>query len=446
VESVRVDAGVVAFSTLLAFLAIAVVGVVPALVATRGDPVSHLRGVARSAGSPRNGRRALVVAQAALAVMVVAAAGLLIRTLIRLQTIDMGLAAERLVFVELALPHAKYADRTRHIQFLDALVAQLEAVPGIAGATPVNTPPFAGTGGWDASTFTAEGQSADRAAGNSSLNLEAIHPNYFATFDIPIARGRSFVETDREGAQQVAIVSEDVASRTWPGADPIGKRLKLGDLSSADPWRRVVGVAASTRYRELTVPRPTLYVPARQFIVSAQRIVVRTASALPVAAQAARDRVRAVDPDVPVMRVAAFSELLDGPLARPRFNAFVIGVFGVTALALAAIGLYAVVAASARQRYAEIGIRVALGATAGDVRRLVLGEGLRLACAGAAIGLVGAMVGGRLVRALLFDVDPLDPSAMLAAVILLVGASVAAADLPARRAARIDPIETLRAI
>ena len=162
-------------------------------------------------------------------------------------------------------------------------------------------------------------------------------------------------------------------------------------------------------------------------------------------AKLARERVRAVDPDVQVMRVAPFSELLDEPLARPRFNAFVIAVFGAAALLLAAVGLYAVMAAYVRQRYPEIGIRVALGASASDVRRLVLGEGLRLAGLGAALGLVGAMLATRLLRGLVFEIDPLDPVSIVIAALLLVGVSALASYVPARRAINVDPIATLRA-
>src|SRR5206468_102973 len=151
--------------------------------------------------------------------------------------VDVGLAAGRLVFLRLALPQAKYADGARRLQFLKDVVARLEAAPGIAGATPVNTPPFAGTGGWDAPEFTAEGQSAERAAANPSLNLESVHPNYFATFEVTLVRGRAFAETDQRGAPVVAIVSEDVAALTWPGEDAIGKRLKLGHSDSTEDWR-----------------------------------------------------------------------------------------------------------------------------------------------------------------------------------------------------------------
>jgi len=204
-------------------------------------------------------------------------------------------------------------------------------------------------------------------------------------------------------------------------------------------------VARPTQYRELARLRATLYLPAEQFIAAAEMLVLRTGSPLTLVAGLVRERVRAVDPDVQVTHVAPFRALLRGPLARPRFNAFLIGAFGVAALLLAAIGLYAVIAASVRQRYPEIGVRVALGATASDVRRLVLGEGLRLAGLGAAIGLFTAVVANHLLRGLLFGVHPLDPVSLLAAALLLVGVSALASSMPARRAARVDPVSMLRA-
>jgi predicted permease len=446
VDSVHVDAGVILFTIVVAFLAAAIAGLAPAIASARTDLISQLRSSGRGlTGSARHGRRALVVMQIALAVTVVAAAGLLTRSLLLLQGVQTGLAADRLVFVSLSLPQVKYGNRERHLQFLNDLVAQLEAAPGIAAATPVSVGPFAATGGWDLPRFTAEGQSADRAATNPSLNLESIHPNYFNTFEVTLVRGRAFTDTDRQGVPDVAIVSEDVAARTWPGQDPIGKRMKFGSVDSTDGWRTVVGVARTTRYRDLTEPRPTLYLPAEQFIVAAQMLVLRTTSPLAVVARLARERVGAVDQDVQVMRVAPFSELLERPLARPRFNAFLIVVFGLAALLLSAIGVYAVIAASVRQRYAEIGLRMALGATASNVRALVLSEGLRLAGVGAAIGLATAMAVTRLLRGLLFGVDALDLVSMLTAVLLLVSVSTLASYVPARRATRVDPMFALRA-
>jgi predicted permease len=449
VDSVRIDVGVFLFTIALAFLTATLAGLAPAWSVARTDLVAELRSGGRGAtGGARRGRRGLVVVQVALAVTVVAAAGLLTHSLRYLQTVDMGLAADRLVLVRLTLPQAKYADGARHLQLLDELVADLQAAPGIAGATPVNTPPFAGTGGWEAPDFTAEGQSAERSAGNPSLNLESIHPNYFATLEVTIVRGRAFVEADGHGAPLVAVVSEDVAAHTWPGENPIGKRLKLGRSDSTEDWRAwrtVVGVARPTRYRELAVARPTLYLPAEQFVAAAEMLLLRTSSPPLAVAALVRERVRAIDPDVQVTQVAPFRELLHEPLAWPRFNAFLIGLFGVTALLLAAIGLYAVLAAFVRQRQREIGVRIALGARPSDVRALVLGEGLRLAGLGLVMGLAGAGVATRLLRGLLFGVQPLDPAALSATALLLVGVSALAAYLPVRRATRVDPIALLRA-
>jgi putative ABC transport system permease protein len=444
-DSIRIDIAVIAFSLVAAFASAALAGLAPALSAARTDLASHLRsgGTVGIAGAGRHGRRALVVAQVALAITIVAAAGLLTRTLLRLEGADMGLAADRLVFVRLALPQAIYGDRARHLRFLDEVVAAIEASPAVAAATPINTPPFAGTSGWDA-TFAAEGQTLDQSLANPQLNLEAVHPNFFATVQVALVRGRAFTTGDRAGAPQVAIVSEDVAARSWPGQDPIGKRVKFGDVNSSSSWRTIVGVASRTRYRELMVPRPTLYLPAEQFIVSAQMLLLRSASTVALAAGAARTAVASVNPTVQVMEVAPFAELLEGPLARPRFNARVIGIFAGAALLLAAIGVYAVMGAFVGQRHTEIGIRVALGATASDVRRLVVGEGLRLAAIGAAIGLGGAVAVARLLRGLLFGIDPLDPWSLAAAVLLLVGVSLVASYLPARRAIGLDPIAVLR--
>jgi putative ABC transport system permease protein len=445
IESLRIDAAVVLFTVAVAFVTAALAGIAPALYAMRADLVSELcsgRQPGTAAGA-RHGRRALVVAQVALAVTIVAGAGLLTRSLWRLQRVDMGLSADRLAFVSLSLPPAKDGERARHLQFLDDVVARLEGAPGIERATPVTMAPFAGTG-WDAAVYTAEGQSPQQARTNPSLNFEAVYANHFATLGVPVVRGRAFTQADRPGVPEVAIVSEDVAARVWPGEDAIGKRLKLGGADYKNPWRTVVGVVKPIRYRELAVARPTLYLPAPQFIVSAETLVVRTTLPLAVLADLAREGVRSVDPHARVMSVVPFSERLKAPLARPRFNAFLIGIFGVASLLLAAIGLYAVMAAHVRQRHAEIGIRLTLGATPSDVRRLVLGEGLRLAGVGAAIGLALAFAASRVVRGLLFDVDPLDPASLLGAAVLLVGVSALACYLPARHATGVDPLAVLR--
>ena len=445
IESIRIDAGVLPFSIAIVLVTALLAGVPSTLLSFRADVASGLRsGMRGRTAAASRGRRTLVVAQVALAVTVVAAAGLLIRSVLRLQALDLGLAADRLVIADLHVPGATLADARRHAQFLDAVVAQLEAVPTIARVTPVNLPPFSGQG-WDLPAYTVEGQGAVEAAANPSLNIESIHPNYFATLGVPIVWGRGFTAADRDGAPLVAVVSRNFAERAWPGGTAVGRRLKMGDTAARGPWYTVIGVAAPTRYRELASPPPTLYLPAAQFQMTATMLVLRTSAPLERLVPLIRDRVHDVDPHVTVMRVASFTDMLGRPLARPRFNAFLLGVFAICALLLAAIGLYAVIAAFVHQRDREIAVRLALGATPARVRRLVLAEAIRLGGAGALIGLAGAAIASRVLRSVLFEVDPLDPLTMGGAAVLLIVASGAAGYLPARWATRLDATAMLRA-
>lgn len=444
--SIRTDVGVVAFTVVLACLAAVLVALVPAFAASRPDMVTELgaagRGVAGTASA--RGRRLLVAAQIALAVTVVSAAGLLSRSLQRLQTVDMGLAADRLVLAELDLPRDRYAGSASRRTFHNDVVARLAVVPGIEAVTPLNVQPFAGALGWELPRFTAEGQTANQVARNPSLNFEAVHTPYFATLGVVILRGRAFTNSDRDGTPRVAIVSDALATVTWPGEDPIGKRVKFGGLDADDEWRTVVGVAGTTRYRELATPRPTLYVPAEQFMISGGRLAIRTTAPSAFVGRVVADAVRATDPTVRVTRVATYAEYLRGPLARPRFNARLLAIFAVTALLLSVVGVYGVMAAAVRQRQSEMSVRLALGATPGHVRWLVLREGLLLAVAGAVAGLGLALASTRVLRGLLFETNPLDPVSLGAAAIALVTAATAATWLPARRAMRLNPIEVLR--
>lgn len=443
-ESVRLDGTVLLMVAAVAFVTSLLAGVAPAVLSARIDLVSHLRGEGRGAtAGGQRGRRVLVVAQVALAVAVTAAAGLLTRSMLALQSVETGITANRLMFVSLAMPPSKYAEPGRHAEFLTQIVASLEGLPQVDSATTVNASPFAG--GWSAPTFTAEGQAADVAATNPALSLEATRGNYFETLGVPILRGRTFTDADRRGAPDVAIVSADVAARAWPNAEPIGKRLKMGGPDSPDKWRTVVGVAAPMRYRDLTMTQATLYLPVAQFIDAAQTLAVRTTAPLDVMASLVRDRVRAIDADVQVMRVVPFTDTLDTPLAQPRFNAFLLNLFGAAALLLATVGHYAVIAAYVHQRQREIALRVALGAAPAAVRRLVLGEALRLAGLGAVIGLGIAAVATRALRGLLFEVGPLDAVTLIGASVLLIAASVLASAGPLRRALRLDALALLRA-
>jgi predicted permease len=441
-EDIRVDIRVLSFAMGVALLTAMAACIVPALASVRHDLMAQLRDRHRVRSSVL-GRRVLAATQVGLAVMIVAGAGLLIRSLLKLQAVDLGLEADRLMFVDLN-PSPKFKDPAHHSQFLDEIVVRLESTPEVVAATPVNVLPFSGLGGWDVPRFAAAEQTAAEAMVNPSLNLESIHPNYFDALQIRIRRGRPFTPADRDGAVNVAIVSEDVAARTWPGDDPIGKRLKMGRPDSESPWLTVVGVAEATRYRELMTPRATLYVPAKQFLNTARMLVVRSAVSPAQMASLVREQVRAIDPGVQLIRVAPFARLLDAPLARPRFNVWLVALFATGAILLASVGLYAVIAAFVRQRDREIGIRMALGATAAHVRNLVLGEAARLAGLGATAGLAGALATTRLVRGMLYEMDPLDAPTLAGAALLLILASLVAAYVPMRRARRVDAAVMLR--
>jgi predicted permease len=446
VDAVRIDAAVVMTSLGFVFIVTALSGMVPALAAGRAALSPGLRDASwGTVGRSRyRGRQTMVVVQVALAVSVVTAAALLGRSLLRLDDVADRLASDQLVHVPLMLPQATYTDRDRQRRFITDLVAQLETMPTIAAVTAVNAVPYTGVG-WNVPTFTVEGQSPERARTNPVLNLEEIHPGYFETFEVALVRGRAFTEADREDSTRVAIVSEDVAAWTWPGQDPIGKRLKMGDISSTAPWLTVVGVATPTRYRDIMAPHATLYVPAAQMLGAARDLVIRTSVDVSAIADPVRARVRALDADVEVLPPRRFTELLDVPLARPRFSALLFTLFGAGGLALAAIGLYSVMAAVVRQRRREIGVRFALGATPRDVRRLVVGEASRLVGVGACVGLVLALISTRVLRSLLFEVTPHDPTSLAGALLLLAVAAIVAAYVPVRQASRIDPSVMLRA-
>ena len=259
-DGIEIGGAALMFTLALAALVAMATGLVPAVSAGRANLMAHLRDGRAQSPAARRGSRTLVVAQVAVAVVVVAAAALLSRSLLKLQAVGDSLAADRLVLVSLS-PQPESAAGASPLQFMTELVERLEAAPGVTAATPVNATPFSGLG-WDAPTYTAEGQTAARANANPSLNVEEIYPNYFRTLEVALVRGRPFTADDRDGTPLVAIVSEDIAARTWPGEDPLGKRLKMGDFSSKDPWRTVVGIVTRTRYRELREERASLYVPA----------------------------------------------------------------------------------------------------------------------------------------------------------------------------------------
>jgi putative ABC transport system permease protein len=447
-ESVRLDAAVLAFAAAVTLGTALLAGLAPALWSSVGNPSTTLRSGARVGSGTtrvRRVRQALVAGQIALALLVLVGAGLLLRSLANLQRVDLGFPRESLLIATLSLPPDKVGSRQEHLALLDEAIERARALPGVGAVTSVTRPPFSGPGGWDA-PYTGEGQPTEAREANPVLNLELAGAEHFATLGIPIVRGRAFTDQDREDAAPVAIVSEAVARRTWPGEDPIGKRIKLGGPESPMPWHTVVGVVEDIRYRELVTPRPSIYFPVRQFggpvpMSLGLRTQVDAASVVP----ALRSALLQVDPDLQLVEAAPLTQLLAAPLARPRFSAALLSVFAGLALVLAAVGIYGVMAAYVRQRWHEFGVRMALGAGAGDVRRLVLGQGLLLALVGAGLGAVAALAGTRVLSAVLFGVSPTDPLTFAGVATVLLLVALAACYLPARRATQVDPMVSLRA-
>jgi putative ABC transport system permease protein len=319
-------------------------------------------------------------------------------------------------------------------------------VPGVQSAAIVTLRPLWGTVGMDWRS-TIEGQSEDEAERNPLLNLQTVSADYFATMGIPIRRGRALADSDDANAPGVVVVSEAMARRFWPDQDAIGKRLKIPmpDTPLHDTWLTVVGVSGDARYREIQESRLDLYLSYRQSNHRPHHVVVRAAVDPPTLAEPIRRIVSGIDPDVPVADVITLSDAVTAALGGPRFAARVFGAFALVALLLSALGLHGLLAYSVSRRTREIGVRVALGAQAADVRRLVLREGLRLALAGIAVGLAAAWGTARWLDALLFGVTAADPVTYAIGPLLLASVAAVACLLPARRATRVDPAVALRA-
>ncbi|MQA89668.1 MAG: FtsX-like permease family protein [Gemmatimonas sp.] len=424
----------------------AIFGLAPALWSARHDLASPLRASPRGGGGGRRARlvrNVLVVWQVALAVVILAGAGLLVRSLNNLQRLDPGYRPEGLAIARMDFPWSAYGTLEERKDLLDQFVTRVEAVPGAVAATPVYQMPFSEGGGPLHSIVAEDPVDADLREG-LILAVEIAGPHYFQTFGLPILRGRAFTDADREDALPVVIISEAAARRLWPGQDPIGKRLRWNALEYQDDWKTVVGIAPDTRYRDFRTEEPSIYYPYRQYNPSAI-LAVRTTGPPAAMLSSIRSALAEIDPQLGIWRFDTMDDLLGEPLAQPRLNTILLSAFAIAALILAVIGLYAVTATAVRQQTRELGIRVALGAAPGNVRRLVLGQAFSVVGIGAASGLIAALATSRVLRSMLFQISPTDPATLVGVSALLLVVALVAADLPARRAARVDPVHVLRA-
>jgi putative ABC transport system permease protein len=441
-----VDGRALLFALAASSLSAVLAGLAPLLLLRGTSLEEAFRSAARTVAAGRNRMRsALVVAEVAVALVMVVGAGLLARTFVNLREVPLGFEADRVLAMEVTLPDARYPEKKDWRGFHERLVAQARTVPGVESAAIVTLRPLWGIVGMDW-PFTVEGQAKDEAERNPLLNFETVSESYFQTMGIPIRQGRALRETDDETQPGAIVVGEALARRFWPGQDPIGKRLKLPlpNTPFHDAWLTVVGVAGDARYRELQASRLDLYMSYRQADHRPRHLVVRGRVDPHALAEPMRELIRQLDPEVPVTDVLTMSQAVSMALGGPRFAARVFGAFALVALTLSALGLYGLLAYSVSRRTREIGIRVALGADRHDVRRLVLREGLALTGGGIAIGLAAAGLASRSLRSLLFGVGSADAATFAAGPVVLAATAVAAALLPARRAARVDPAVALR--
>ncbi len=430
------DLRVLAFASLMATVTGLVFGIAPALAATRaaGADAGAARGFARTSRL----RGALVGAQMALTLMLLVAGGLMTRTLSALEAIDLGFDVEGVYSVELDVQHGGY-DPARTRIFYRELLGEVRAVPGVAGAATARKLPMA-------SESTTSGIFPDGVQPPTEFGFVAhfnrVSTDYFATAGIPLLEGREFRDADDEDTPRVAIVNASMAARLWPDGRALGRRFTFGRGDSARRYE-IVGIAADAHYHTFVEETPDfLYLSAAQSPDSVGHVLVR--GDFDATIGAVRAAVAQLDPDVPVVEIATMRQVVDGFSMGQRLAAWVAGVVGVVGLVLGAVGVYGVTSFAVGQRAHEIGVRIALGARAADVHRMLLRSGMRAPLTGMAVGLVLALVAARLIGAFLYGVSAADPWTYAVVVVVLLLVAVGAIVTPARRAARLDPVETLR--
>lgn len=446
-EQTGVDGMMLAFTCGITLLTGMVFGTIPAWHATRLDPQNGLRDGGTRAGDGPGGRGAqnqLVVAEIAIAQILLLGAGLLIMSFVRLQATDPGFNPARLLTGRVALSDSKYSDPKTKVAFYDQVLERVEAIGGVRSAALVMTLPL--SGGAMNRGFRIEGRPEPKADDNVSLDYQLISPGYFATMEIPLRAGRTFAATDSGSAPRVAIVNQTMARKYFPGQDPIGKRIAFGDPHNQDSWRTIVGIVGDVRYESIGVPpTPLAYTPYRQNTEpwSQMAIVLRTKLNPASLAPDLRQAILAVDSNQPTTNVQTMEELMAAGVTRPRFTMLLIGTLAGIATVLAVAGIYGVMAYAVVRRTREIGIRMALGAEARDVLALIVRQGMTLTLAGVALGVLGAFALLRVLAKMLYGTTSYDPVTFMSISLLLTLVSLLACYFPARSAAQLNPMIAL---
>jgi putative ABC transport system permease protein len=443
-DEVGVDASVLGFSLLLTLGTAVLCGLLPALQTARSDGGELLRdgGRSNSAGASRGRTRSsLVVSQVALALVLLVGAGLLLRSLLHLQAEPLGFEPARVLTLQLSFAEARYPTGQARGAFLTEAEERLRALPGVQAVGAVTQLPLSGA--HLGSGFFPEAGAATGEDRSVSADLRGITPGYFDAMGIRLRRGRSFSAADGREAPWVGVIDETLAARLWPGEDPLGKRIRW---QRAEQPIEIVGVVAAVAHAGIGAgPRETVYRPYAQYAPGTPVFLAMRSDGDPAAlAGAVRRTLHRIDPDQPIGDLRSMRARVADALGEPRFYALLLGGFAAFALLLAAIGIYGVVSYGVAQRTREIGIRTALGAGSGEVLRMVVAEGLRLAVVGVALGLVAALVATRVLSSLLYEVETTDPLVFVLVPLFLAGVALLASYLPARRASRVDPMIALR--
>ncbi|MGE0462371.1 MAG: ABC transporter permease, partial [Vicinamibacterales bacterium] len=449
-QAIEVQWPVAAFALVLALVTGVIFGLVPALQTTRLDLRESLNEDGRGSGSGgarhRRLRNALVIAEVALALVLLVGAGLLLRSFAALTTVSPGFDASNLFVVDLPLSPVTYLDDVARTTMVEQVTSRVRQIPGVRDAAITTTLPMQGGGAtihFNRAAMPPRGPDDYVMAG-----YRAVTPTYLSTLGVPLRRGRLLDDRDRQGAPPVVVINESMARQYFADLDPLGQRIQLGTEPSPDfPTMEVVGIVGDMKQGFEAGAKAEMFVPYLQhpdpILAGMYRntiLVVRTAGEPARITGTVRAAIREVDPDQPLVNIRTMDAALANTVAQPRLQMVLLVIFAFVAAALAVVGVYGVVAYTVSQRTQEIGVRVAMGAPPGAVARLVVGQGLRLALAGVALGLFGALAASRAIEGLLFHVSGLDPVTFVAAPLVLAAAVVLASYIPARRAARISPV------
>jgi putative ABC transport system permease protein len=448
ISNIHLDASVLIFTLLISLATGVVFGLVPAWQASHVDLNSSLKSGARTGSGGENKgrvRNALIMAEVALALVLLISAGLLIQSFARLGRVQPGVRTGRLLTAHVAPSGVTYPKNENVIAFYDQLLPRIRAIPGVESASTIVPLPLSGSN--LVTSFDIE-QSPLPESQQPVAPVHIIATDYFKTMGIPVERGRVFDERDRFDSAPVVIVNERFAQKYFPGQNVIGKRIQPGFSAddNGEKVREIVGLVGNVKILSLrNEDSPEMYLAETQMPARAMSIVVRTSVSNPSAiTNSLRKELAAVDATIPLTGVRVFEDYISQSLARPRFNALLLSIFAGVALLLTAIGIYGVMAYSVAQRTNEIGIRIALGAAKSSIFRLIVGQAMTLVAISVFVGLLGAFAATRLLNSLLFGVGAADPLTFGAIVLLISGVGFLAAWLPARRAAQVDPIVALR--